>query len=211
MHRRVNGLLALVLALVMTRSASATVTVTITGLDGTSTSAITGPGGFVDVLVKYTTTSEQTIGLAYKLAEVSAPLASQLRLLDRNPTALGGTSGLDITDFFPDDTTVEATPAALLNPVNDHDLGGFIQNVGTPLQGEVVVSRLRLAFIDGSTPIGQYKFGISSSIDDSFWLDDQSTAMPFTGVAPQFTVIVPEPAGLSLLGVGLLALARRRR
>lgn len=212
MHRRVIGLSALLLALVVTHSASATVTVTITGLDGTSTSAITGPGGFVDVLVKMTTTSEETIGLAYRLSEISAPISSQLRLLDRNPTATGGTSGLDITDYtVTSDTTVESTPSALLNPTNDHDLGGFIQDVGTPLVGEVVVSRLRLAFIDGSTPVGQYKFGISSSIDDSFWMDDQATALAFTGPAPQFTVIVPEPAGLSLLGIGLLALARRRR
>lgn len=55
---------------------------------------------------------------------------------------------------------------------------------------------------------GIYRFGFSTDGTDGPWSNGLSLAFQLTGVA---TTVVPEPATMSLLGLGLMSIALRRR
>jgi hypothetical protein len=59
-------------------------------------------------------------------------------------------------------------------------------------------------------------YGLSDVNADKTWageagLQDQTTSLPFYGLSETLTVVIPEPATMSLLAIGGIALIRRRR
>lgn len=97
----------------------------------------------------------------------------------------------------------------------DENGDGLVTNVWTGSNWEGYRINGGLGTSGGVGDPKQSVFGLSN-VTVSTWggeagLLDQTTSLPFYAVSEVLTVIVPEPATMSLLAIGGLALLRRRR
>ena len=191
------GLLALFLC---AAPALATVSLTISDNDATPNSASVAPGSSFNFTVRLVSTSEQVVGLDYYLA--SSDASGLISIADRN------TAGGSFNDpLFFSDTTVEASPSNLLNPRNDHDLGGLATS---PLNaGTYLVSNFTMN-VAPTAANGFYTIQTTVAQPQEGWIDPNSNEHPFDAHGT-FTVFVPEPTGLALLALAAPVVVRRRR
>ena len=193
-------LIALAAAIGPAATSLATVSLTISDTVAPTGSVTVAPGGTFTFTVRLVSTAEQTTGLDYYL---TASTPDIFTITDRN-TAGGAYSD---TLFF-DDATVEATPSSILNPRNDHDLGGLspvTRNAGTHTVATYTIA------VSPTAPFDSYTIQTTSNPGEGYIYPT-----PTPGEAPfnshgTFTVVIPEPSTLAMAAIGLASLAGRRR
>jgi hypothetical protein len=173
--------------------ALATVSLTISDGDATPASTVAGAGQTFSFAVNLVSTAEQTEGVDYYLTTPDG--SGWFSIVDRN------TAGGKYNDpLYFTDATVEGSPSNILNPRNDHDLGGLVtttQNLGTHLVANYTL------MVNAATPNGIYTIQTTVSQPNEGWIDPNSVEHPFASHG-SFTVSVPEPSGVG--GFALLAL-----
>ena len=201
LHRvsRIVVAASLVLLFYAAAPALATVTLNISDNDASPTGAAVPQGANFSFTVRLVSTSEQVTGLDYYLT--SPESAGVISIVDRNTVG-----GMFNDPLFFNDATVESSPSSLLNPRNDHDLGGL--STGTLGAGTYTVANFTLNVAPGA-PDGFYTIQTVSNPGEG-WINGSSQEFPFDSHGT-FTVFVPEPGALALFGLALPAVIRRRR
>ncbi|MGB7159169.1 MAG: hypothetical protein WBD40_13965 [Tepidisphaeraceae bacterium] len=204
------------ISVLLPAGAHAAVSLAFVDQDGTSNGSVNVlPNGTFNVRLNLTsanTAADRTTAIDYYLTILGAG-SGLFSIQDRNWTGSPYAGGIDGSGLYNDDATVEALPGALLDPRNDHDLGGGVLDEDVPTMGTSFLVAIFTIKVDPSTPVGTYSL--------------QSTSDPGTGwvgAAPDFNdnefaqhanysiVVIPEPAsaGFAACGAALLICSRRR-
>jgi hypothetical protein len=98
----------------------------------------------------------------------------------------------------------------------DENGDGLDSNVWTGSNWEGWKNNNGLGASGGVNDPKESVYGLSDVNADKTWageagLQDQTTSLPFYGLSETLTVVIPEPATMSLLAIGGIALIRRRR
>jgi hypothetical protein len=164
--------------------------------------AINGNGDFSFTVRLATTAGEQVKGVDYYLTSNGSGLFS---IVDRNTA--GSPSGSPFVDpLYYNDTIVESAPSSLLDPRNDHDLGG-LATTATSGAGPFLLATFTLHANPSAS--GLYTFQTTSNPGEG-WLDTTPQDHPFNNHG-SIQILVPEPAGLTLLSLTATAAVCRRR
>lgn len=190
---------------------------------GTNPSATTAYGG---ALIDFTNESSQTLQLTGKFGlNLSGPggIAGDYYVFVK-PTALSGLE-LDATAWtllgsdsitssqpFNSYTTIDVGSTYLVNPGQTIGLA-FFQATNNATDGFVGYSSGGNVFSDGTAKITTglakgYRGGYSPSVDNLFNVD---TFSPRTWSGQVEYQAVPEPSTMALIGLGVIALIKRRR
>jgi hypothetical protein len=217
--------------LFVTSSAFGAVSLLFTDADATPTSTTAVPGGTFTVKVVLTSTSTATadsvVGVEYFL-QSTGPQAGVFTITGRDSTT--GASANPFNDYTNPDATALAPANAVLNPKNNLDLGAVLANVAAPVSNNfgngipvssggtynpALVATYNIAVAANAAP-GTYTLSFFSpagtGYSDSAFNDHTFSAPTGGPLLATFTVAVPEPSSLMLLGsVGALLIRRRRK
>lgn len=201
-HRYTWIVVATLIVSAFSSIAAADVSLTISDNDATPGSGFIQPDGKFSFTVRMVVTGSDLVsGLDYYLT--TPDLSGSFDIFDRN------TAGGAFNDpLFFDDTTVEGSPSSILNPRNDHDLGGL--SAGSKGAGTHLVAIYTLERIGTPPPNGYFTIETTSNANEG-WIDPSSGEHMFTSHG-SYTIFVPEPAsGVGIAALALGAVSRRRR
>jgi len=192
-------------------AAPSSVSLVLTDLDATPSETTVLPGQTFNVRVNLVTTTatspnvqDRTTGLNYYLSMFGAG-SGNFRIVDRN---IGAST---YNDLYNDDATVEGAVSGLLDPINDHDLGGSLANPMTTSNGAgtFLVADFTIGVLPG-TPFGSYVL-VTDSPAGVGWAgpNPDFTDHEFTSHG-SFSIVVPEPASIAMLGLAFVGVFRKR-
>ena len=154
------------------------------------------------------TTDIQTVGITYTLETLTGSLSSgQLRLTGRN------TTGTTFSDLATSNGVALTAANALLDSVNNNDLGGGVADVFTPNPaGSLFLATYTVQALPSISP-GTYTIRLSSSsvVASGTFPDFFDAPISNTATNIYTVTVVPEPTSTALMMVGLVSLAARRR
>jgi hypothetical protein len=196
----------------------ATVTLIFDDGDASPTGTTVAPGASFTFGVYVNSTAEETSGLNYFLLATGAG-SGRFQITGRD-TSLSPYNDLTVPDST--NTTGVLTPArALLNPVNDDDLGGGLPQAtinNPPAIGKFLAAKFTVQVLPG-TFAGSYSL-LTASDAGTGWIgsNNDPSGTPFSdhpfsnqnGIAYTVTV-TPEPGVLSLMALCVVVLPRRRK
>ena len=213
------GLIAFAAAMLPATTARGAVSLAFSDTSGSPTSVSITAGQSFTVTLSLTSTGPSVTAADYFL-QIDNNGSGHFRVTNRDNT------GSPISDLFKSNTGdnganagVLDTSASLLSPSNALDLGGSISNVNAPLgAGTYTVAQYTLT-TDATLAPGTYTLSTMSlpgtgyevggpTFDDTAF--DQHASYSIT-VTPAVGVGVPEPTGVALGLIGIIALAARRR
>ena len=169
----------------------------------TNPTPINASGNFSFTVRLSTTAGEQVKGVDYYL---TTPNGSGLfNIVDRTTTGTPSNSPF-VDPLYFNDTTVESAPSNLLDPRNDHDLGG-LATIATSGAGPFLLATYTL-HADPSAS-GLYTFQTTANPGEG-WLDTTPQDHAFNNHG-SIQIQVPEPAGVTLLTLASIGAACRRR
>jgi hypothetical protein len=193
---------SLLLGLVST-TADAGVSLLITDNDATPTSTTVATGKSFPISVKLesdtSSANDGVLGIDYFL---NASTAGLFTLVSRNSTT--------VSSAFPSTISTDGTVAnSLLNPQNNTDLGGTVNDVTMPVSAGTFEVADFVISVAATTPAGLYTIALTDGgagfANASFLPESYASLGSFS------VTVTPEPSAMLLLsGLPLLA-ARRRR
>jgi hypothetical protein len=186
-----------VLALLAVAPVEGAVSLVLSDTTGAPNSVTIVPGESFGVTLTLTSTAEATTGISYQLAAFG-PGSGLFQVTARD------VAGSPFGDLVTSDGIAFSAANAVLDPTNDHDLGGLVDPTSTGI-GNYMVATLTIQALPGITP-GTYLISTS----DAFVLDESFDAITLSQPTYQ-VVVVPEPSAAAALSLGLAALVIRRR
>jgi hypothetical protein len=154
-----------------------------------------------------TSTTEQTTGLDYYLRALGTG-SGLFMITDRS------ISTSPYSDVIWDDATVETQPQSVLNPQNAWDLGATVSNPNAPVSGNTTqLVALYTLLVNASAPSDSY---VIETISDAGtgWVGnaaDNFNDHEFNFHGSYNVLVIPEPAMLGAMGLGMIVCAVRRR
>lgn len=164
-------------------------------MNGTNSVAV-APGAFFTVTLTLSATAP-SVAVDYFLQILNGG-SSQFRITGRD--LAGSTFNQPITA----DSIALQPGRALLNPLNDDDLGASLTNPGAPNgSGSFLIANLTLQALTGTAP-GLYMLSTANATVGDAGFNDNAVGNTNYSVS-----VVPEPATYMLLGLGLMVCAQR--